>query len=137
MTTPRGRIELKGADKAMRKLLQARAIVILISATLTTVSLASAHHGWSGYDSSKALELKGTIVESGYEHPHGFVRLKASDKTWLVVLAPPSRMERRQLPRKDLASGTEAIVVGYPSRTDPQEMRAERITISGRTTELR
>ncbi|HSE87610.1 MAG TPA: DUF6152 family protein [Candidatus Binatia bacterium] len=112
-------------------------IVILTLTLLSTVGLVSAHHGWSGYDSSKALELKGTIVESGYEHPHGFVRFKAFDKTWLVVLAPPSRMERRQLPRKNLASGTEAIVVGYPSRTDTQEMRAERITINGRTTELR
>jgi hypothetical protein len=112
-------------------------IVLFVSAILTTVGSLFAHHGWSGYDSSKALELKGTIVESGYEHPHGFVRLKATDKTWLVVLAPPSRMERRQLPRQSLASGTEATVIGYPSRTDPQEMRAERITINGRTTELR
>jgi hypothetical protein len=46
-------------------------------------------------------------------------------------------MERRQLPRKNLAAGTEALVVGYPSRTDGQEIRAERITIGGRTTELR
>jgi hypothetical protein len=112
-------------------------IVLLVLAILATVSRVSAHHGWSGYDSIKVLELKGTIVESGYEHPHGFVRLKASDKTWVVVLAPPSRMEGRQLPRKNLASGTEAVVVGYPSRTDPQEMRAERITINGQTTELR
>jgi hypothetical protein len=98
---------------------------------------ALAHHGWSGYDSSKAQELKGTIVESGYEHPHGFVRLKAADKTWVVILAPPSRMERRELPRRNLAAGTEAVVFGYPSRSDPTELRAERITIGGRTTELR
>jgi hypothetical protein len=111
--------------------------VILGTALFLTSGRVFAHHGWSGYDSSQALKLKGTIVESGYEHPHGFVRLKAPDKTWLVVLAPPSRMERRQLPRKNLATGTEALVVGYPSRTDAQEMRAERITIGGRTTELR
>jgi hypothetical protein len=112
-------------------------IGLFVSVILAPAGSVFGHHGWSGYDSSKALELKGTIVESGYEHPHGFVRLKASDTTWLVVLAPPSRMERRQLPRKNLASGTEATVIGYPSRTDPQEMRAERITINGRTTELR
>jgi hypothetical protein len=46
-------------------------------------------------------------------------------------------MENRQLPRKNLAPGTEAVVVGYPSRKDAEEMRAERITIGGRTTELR
>jgi hypothetical protein len=46
-------------------------------------------------------------------------------------------MERRGLPRKMLEAGTAASVVGYPNRTDPQEMRAERITISGKTVELR
>lgn len=113
-----------------------RALIGLTMMFLTSHSV-FAHHGWSGYDSSKVLELKGTIVESGYEHPHGFVRLKAPDKTWVVVLAPPSRMENRQLPRKNLTPGTEAVVVGYPSRKDAEELRAERITIGGRTTELR
>lgn len=111
--------------------------LILFTVLFFTSGRVFAHHGWSGYDSSKVLELKGTIVESGYEHPHGFIRLKAGDKTWVVVLAPPSRMEGRQLPRKNLAPGTEAVVVGYPSRKDAEEMRAERITINGRTTELR
>ena len=46
---------------------------------LTLLALAPAvvlaHHGWSGYDSSKVLTLTGTIREVGYEHPHGFVKL--------------------------------------------------------------
>jgi hypothetical protein len=112
-------------------------IVIFVATVFGISSRVAAHHGWSGYDSNKVLDLKGTITESGYEHPHGFVRINGPDKTWLVILAPPSRMERRQLPRKSLASGTEVRVIGYPSRTDPEEMRAERITINGRTTELR
>jgi Family of unknown function (DUF6152) len=98
---------------------------------------AAAHHGWSGYDASKVLTLTGTIKEFGYEHPHGSVRLETPDKTWFVVLAPPSRMENRGLKRDMLAPGTSATVVGYPNRTEPDEMRAERITIAGKTTELR
>jgi hypothetical protein len=98
---------------------------------------AIAHHGWSGYDSSTTLNLIGTIKESGYEHPHGHVRLETPGKTWLVTLAPPSRMERRGLPAMALKAGAEATVVGYPSRTDPNEMRAERIIIAGQTVELR
>ena len=35
------------------------------------------------------------------------------------------------------APGNKATVVGYPSRNDPNEMRAERITIAGKTVELR
>jgi hypothetical protein len=98
---------------------------------------ASAHHGWSGYDSSKVLNLTGTIRASGYEHPHGFIKFEVPGKTWLVVLAPPSRMENRGLPPAMLVAGTAATVVGYANRTDPDEMRAERITINGRTVELR
>jgi hypothetical protein len=100
-------------------------------------ALVPAHHGWSGYDSDKPLTLTGTIKESGYEHPHGYVRLETKDKTWVIVLAPPSRMENRGLPRQMLVAGKTATVYGYPNRTDPDEVRAERITVDGKTTELR
>lgn len=105
--------------------------------TLLLATQASAHHGWSEYDAERPLKVSGTIEESGYEHPHGYVRLKAGDKTWLVVLAPPSRMENRGLSPDMLAKGTTASVLGYQNRNKPQEMRAERITISEKTTELR
>jgi hypothetical protein len=98
---------------------------------------AAAHHGWSSYDSSKPLTLDGTIRESGYEHPHGYVKLETSEKTWLVVLAPPSRMKNRGLPKEMLKPGTKASVTAYQKRDDPVEVRAERITIAGKTTELR
>jgi hypothetical protein len=111
--------------------LAALALSVLVAGT------AWAHHGWSGYDSGKELNLTGTITESGYEHPHGHIRLETPGKTWSVVLAPPSRMENRGLPRAQLKPGTKATVVGYPHRTEADEMRAERITIAGKTTELR
>jgi hypothetical protein len=96
-----------------------------------------AHHGWSEYDSSKELKLTGKIVESGYEHPHGHVSLEVPGKTWQVVLAPPSRMERRGLEKGALRPGATATVVGYPNRNKPEEMRAERIIVNGKTVELR
>jgi hypothetical protein len=110
---------------------------ITIIAALATPALALAHHGWSGYDSSTPLKLSGTISDAGYEHPHGYIRLEAPGKTWLVVLAPPSRMENRGLPAAMLKAGVAAQVEGYPHRRDAQEMRAERITIEGKTVELR
>lgn len=98
---------------------------------------ALAHHGWSEYDQDTPLTLEGRIARSGYEHPHGFVELEADGKVWRVVLAPPSRMKNRGLPPEDLASGTSARVEGYRKRSDPAEVRAERITVNGRTVELR
>jgi len=116
---------------------RARAALVLAASLALVPVVAAAHHGWSSYDSSRPLTLDGTIRESGYEHPHGFVRLETPDKTWLVVLAPPSRMENRGLPREMLKPGTKASVVGYQKRDDPVELRAERIIIAGKTTELR
>ena len=112
---------------------------IAISAVILGLAAvpAAAHHGWSEYDSGKPLTLTGRIVESGYEHPHGHVRLEAPGKTWLVVLAPPSRMENRGLAPSALEKGKTVTVSGYPNREKPGEMRAERITAGGKTVELR
>jgi hypothetical protein len=117
--------------------MSARRIALAVALMVGLPMVAAAHHGWSSYDSSRPLSLDGTIRESGYEHPHGYVRLETKDKTWVVVLAPPSRMENRGLPREMLKPGTKASVHGYPKRDDPEELRAERITIAGKTTELR
>lgn len=98
---------------------------------------AAAHHGWSEYESTNELTLTGKVESAGYEHPHGFVTLTVGGKTWIAVLAPPSRMENRGLPRADLVPGKTVTVVGYPNRNKPDEMRAERIVVDGRTVELR
>ena len=96
-----------------------------------------AHHGWSGYDADKPLHLTGTIEKSGYEHPHGYLHLTTEGRTWRVVLAPPYRMQNRGLPREELAPGNRVSVFGYPHRSDPDEMRAERITVGDKSIELR
>jgi hypothetical protein len=108
-----------------------------LALALALTPAAPAHHGWSGYDASKPLTVTGTIKASGYEHPHGYVRLESADKVWAVTLAPPSRMENRGLTAAMLAAGTRATVMGYPSRKDPDEMRAEWIAVNGKTTQLR
>ena len=65
------------------------------------------------------------------------MRLETPGKTWNVVLAPPSRMERRGLQKEALKPGGTLSVEGYPNRDKPEEMRAERITANGKTVELR
>jgi hypothetical protein len=110
---------------------------IAFLAALLVALPAVAHHGWSEYDAGQPLTLTGTIKASGYEHPHGHVALQTPGKTWQVVLAPPTRMENRGLPREALKAGNTVTVVGYPNRSKPEEMRAERITFEGKTVELR
>ena len=113
------------------------ATMVLVVVFFAAPVAGRAHHGWSEYDSTKVLNLTGVIKESGYEHPHGHVLLDASGKLWQVVLAPPSRMENRGLPRASLKPGSTVTVVAYPNRNKPDEARAERITANGKTIELR
>ena len=108
-----------------------------LTAALILSASALAHHGWSEYDASKPLTLTGAIKASGYEHPHGHISLETPGKTWQVILAPPSRMERRGLPKDALKPGAQVTVTGYANRDKPDEMRAERIIVNGKTVELR
>lgn len=110
--------------------------IFALSFSLLSLS-ALAHHGWSEYDASKTLKETGTIKESGYDHPHGFVKLEVAGKVWTVILAPPSRMEARGLPKDALKVGSKLTVEGYAHRKDAQEMRAERVTSGDKTVELR
>ncbi len=109
----------------------------IAAAGLAIALPAFAHHGWSEYDQNQPLTLTGRIVETGYEHPHGHVKLETPGKTWLVVLAPPSRMQNRGLAPEAIAKGQAVTVVAYPNKGKPDEARAERITAGGKTVELR
>jgi Family of unknown function (DUF6152) len=98
---------------------------------------AAAHHGWSGYDASKLLTLAGTVQSAAFQSPHAMLTLDADGKVWRVVLAPPSRMERRGLASGSIEAGEQVSVEGYAHRDEVDELRAERITVKGSTIELR
>jgi hypothetical protein len=111
----------------------ATALVVFAAST----ALLYAHHGWTGYDETKLIQHTGTIKEVGYENPHGFVKIEADKKVWNVILAPPSRMESRGLAKDALKVGGTVTIAGYQHKQTREEIRAERITIAGKTTELR
>jgi hypothetical protein len=109
----------------------------MIAALIVTLPLAAqAHHGWTGYESD-LQKVTGTIDKASYANPHSSADIKTADKTWHVVLAPPSRMSNRGLTAEMLKVGSTVTVEGYRHRTEAGEMRAERITIDGKTFELR
>ena len=110
---------------------------LICAASVFVAASAFAHHGWDGYDASKLTKLEGQIASAGYENPHGTLSLKVADRTWNVVLAPPSRMVNRGLTKEMLVDGAMATVEGYPHLKNDGELRAERITIDGKTVELR
>jgi hypothetical protein len=98
---------------------------------------AAAHHGWGSYEAAKPITVQGTIVTSTYENPHATITVKAADKVWTVTLAPTFRMINRGASKDMVAVGKTVSAYGYASTVEKDEMRAERITVDGKTVEMR
>jgi hypothetical protein len=98
---------------------------------------ALAHHGWGSYDAANPVTVNGPIQTLKFENPHAEITVKAPDKVWTVTLAPTSRMINRGASADVVAVGKAVSAYGYPSTVDRNEMRAERITVGGKTYELR
>ena len=104
---------------------------------VSIVGAAIAHHGWGSYDAAKPVTIVGPILTSKFENPHATITVRGSDKVWTVTLAPTSRMVSRGATEKVVAVGQNISAYGYPSTVEKDEMRAERITVDGKTFEMR
>ena len=109
----------------------------LLAAVAMVAGPAAAHHGWGSYDAAHPVTVAGPILTSNYENPHATVTVRDSNKVWTVTLAPTSRMASRGATAAVIAVGKSISAYGYPSTAQKDEMRAERITIDGKTYEMR
>lgn len=110
----------------------------LFAATLLLAALpVLAHHGWGSYDANRTLRFDARLETVRYANPHAEVQVDHDGKRWNVVLAPISRMAAHGLPDGVLAVGKTVTIEGYPRSDGTAELRAERITVDGKTVELR
>ncbi len=90
---------------------------------------AFADSGLVSADTGKTIELNGMIQQAFYEQPQAYITLKTSDQTWKVVLAPPARLQERDLRRATLSPGMRVSVEGVLDTRSPQVLQASRITV--------
>ena len=114
-----------------------RLVTVMSALALLTGGAALAHHGWGSYDAAHPVTVSGAILTSKFENPHALVTVRTDDKAWTVTLAPTSRMSQRGATAQVVAVGKTISAYGYPSTVEKDEMRAERITVDGKTYELR
>jgi uncharacterized protein DUF6152 len=109
----------------------------ILAALAIFAAPAAAHHGWGSYDAAHPVTVAGPILTSKFENPHVTITVRGSDKTWTITLAPTSRMVTRGALAALVAVGKNISAYGYPSTLQADEMRAERITVDGKTYEMR
>jgi hypothetical protein len=111
--------------------------IILVPLFMLLTGAAVAHHGWGSYDATRPVTVAGPIITSKFENPHATITVRTSEKVWTVTLAPTSRMSSRGATAQIIAVGQSVSAYGYPSTVERDEMRAERITVDGKTYEMR
>ena len=110
---------------------------LVCGAVAAVAGAAFAHHGWGSYDAGQKLTIASPVEHVMWQNPHVHIHVTHQGATWEAVLAPPFRMDARGLSPSLIKAGTRVDVEGYPSTQTPRELRAERITVGGKTYELR
>src|SRR5262245_44337897 len=81
-----------------------------------------AHHSVAGYETTKELTLRGTVVEYSWKNPHVFVVWNVKDENgkvvqWLGEMNSPTSLIPLGMSKSSLKSGDEIVVVVNPSKT--------------------
>jgi hypothetical protein len=94
-------------------------------------STASAHHSFAAqYDSSKPVEMRGTVTKVEWTNPHARVYLDVRDDTgqianWNFEMASPNILVRNGWKQNTVKVGDRITVSGYLAR------KGERMAIAG------
>jgi hypothetical protein len=115
----------------------ARPFALSLAALALAGGGALAHHGWGSYEAAKKFTIASPVAHVMWQNPHVHIHVTHQGATWEAVLAPPFRMEARGLRPELIKAGTAVTIEGYPSTRVEREMRAERVTVGGKTYELR
>ena len=95
-------------------------------------------HDWPAYDLTKKQTVSGVLRELSYHGQPPMMKIETSDKKMLsVIIAPPARMDFRGVTDDALKPGVTVSVVAYPSKQIKDEIRAESLTVGGKSVELR
>ena len=107
------------------RLLAAIAVAVLPAAT------AVAHHSFSAqYDSSKPIEMRGTVTKVEWTNPHARVYIDVKDDTgqvanWNFEMASPNILVRNGWKQNTVKVGDQIKVSGYLAR------RGDHMAIAG------
>lgn len=103
---------------------------------LASGGLASAHHSFAMFDSSKELTLQGTVVELQWTNPHSWLEVRAPAPgapgkmaQWGLEMAPPSALRRTGWSQKTLKPGDKVTVVVNPLKDGRAGGALVRVTL--------
>ncbi len=112
-----------------RQLLPRHALVVILTASAATTSLA--HHTYvTKYDSAKKITLSGTVENVRFSNPHIFFDLETAKGSWAIETESIAVAKAKGLTTTHLKSGAKATVTGWPARGGGAELGLSSIAFS-------
>ena len=98
-----------------------------------------AHHGAASFDTTRELNLKGTVTDWIWANPHCFLKFDAMDETgtvrnWAVEVSNPTDMTKRGWARLSFKSGDQVTVNLQPVKNGAPIGRLRTVTLADGST---
>ena len=91
----------------------------------------------SGYDSAWELRVSGPPKAVVWRSPAASVAVDMAGEVWTVVLRDPAELTAVGLTRASFENANVVAIQGYAHVDRPLEIRANTVTLDGKTTTLR
>jgi Family of unknown function (DUF6152) len=94
-----------------------------------------AHHGTAVYDTSKSLEMQGTVVAFNWVNPHASIEWevkteKGAPKHWIVELTSPGMLTRSGWHHDSLKPGDEVTIYFHPAKSGSRSGIFQRVVFA-------
>jgi len=110
-------------------------ILAMIGLALAVTLPVAAHHSFAAeFDASKAIRVRGSLVDIQWTNPHTYFYLNVTDDQgkvvkWACEAGAPGALSRRGFKRGDLKLGDTIVVDGYRAKDGSFLMDARRVTL--------
>ena len=126
----------------MTRILSPRWVLVTMTAAVFVSGVAfgsrtvSAHHGAANlYDTTKAVQMKGTVTKFEWINPHNQIYFDVTDKDgtvkhWVVATEPPQVMLERDWTRRSLKPGDEATFYVFVATNGASVGNLQRLVLA-------
>jgi len=110
-------------------------ILAMICLSLAVTLPVAAHHSFAAeFDASKAIRVRGELVDIQWTNPHTYFYINVTDDQGKVVkwgceAGAPGALSRRGFKRGDIKLGDTIVVDGYRAKDGSFLMDARRVTL--------
>src|SRR6185369_2887735 len=113
-----------------------RIVLLAAAAALLLVPVsASAHHGWTVFESEKTVTFKGVVKDFHFVSAHSVVEFEVKDdkgqtQNWEGEMSSPSHLAPRGWSASSLEAGDVMTITGFPTKNGSHALRVTKIVLA-------